>query len=152
MDYEVVTLAEKKVVGISTRTNNFAPDMGEKIGQLWQQFYDENIYPKIPNTANAKALGIYTEYEADEKADYTVMVACEVSETSDGFETRLIKAGKYAKFVVKAEQDQVFAEVAAAWHDIWQMVLPRSFDADFEEYQESLEKDAEVHIYIGLKA
>jgi predicted transcriptional regulator YdeE len=34
MDYEVVTLAEKKVVGISTRTNNFAPDMGEKIGQL----------------------------------------------------------------------------------------------------------------------
>lgn len=114
MDYEVVTLAEKKVVGISTRTNNFAPDMGEKIGQLWQQFYDENIYPKIPNKANAKALGIYTEYEADEKADYTVMVACEVSETSDGFETRLIKAGKYAKFVVKAEQDQVFAEVAAA--------------------------------------
>lgn len=38
MDYEVVTLAEKKVVGISTRTNNFAPDMGKKLASFGNSF------------------------------------------------------------------------------------------------------------------
>ena len=41
--------------------------------------------------------------------------------------------------------------VAAAWQEIWQMDLPRSFVCDFEEYQDDQMEDTEIHIYVGLK-
>ena len=60
-----------------------------------------------------------------------------------------IPAGKYAKFVVHGNMLQAVAE---AWQTIWQMELPRSFQCDFEEYQnDDMGDNAEVHIYIGLK-
>ena len=75
MDYEIVTLEEKIVVGISARTNNTSPDMGAVIGGLWKRFYNEGIYASIPDKKSGKALGIYTEYTGNEKADYTTIVA-----------------------------------------------------------------------------
>lgn len=151
MTYELVTLADKLVVGITDRTNNAAPDMGEKIGQLWQRFYSDGHVDKIAHRVDHVALGIYTDYASDEKGDYTVMVACQVTEPSSRFETRVIKGGKYAKFVVKASQDQLVSKVADAWTAIWQMPLPRLFAADFEAYQVADGEQAEVHIYISLK-
>ncbi|MGX7046487.1 hypothetical protein ACWN83_05620 [Pseudolactococcus plantarum] len=38
MYYEVVTLKDKLVVGITDRTNNTAPDVGEKISQCGNVF------------------------------------------------------------------------------------------------------------------
>ena len=76
MEYEIVTLEEKIAVGVSARTNNASPDMGAVIGGLWNCFYNEGVYASVPDKANAKALGIYTEYEGDEKEDYTAMAAC----------------------------------------------------------------------------
>ena len=151
MTYELVTLADKLVVGITDRTNNAAPDIGEKIGQLWHRFYSDGLVNEIGHRVDHVALGIYTEYASDEKGDYTVMVACQVTEPSSRFETRVIKGGKYAKFVVKASQDQLVSKVADAWTAIWQMPLPRLFAADFEAYQVADGEQAEVHIYISLK-
>ena len=159
-NYEIVTLTEKTAVGIAARTNNSAPDMGTVIGGLWQRFYSEGIYEGIPRKINQKSLGIYTEYEVDEGADYTVIAACEVEPDimSDSFikqcdklaeNIKMIKipAGKYAKFVVKGNMQQA---VAAAWQEIWSTELPRSFVCDFEEYQNEDMEQAEIHIYIGL--
>jgi len=42
--------------------------------------------------------------------------------------------------------------VAMAWQEIWQMDLPRTFQCDFEEYQDDSMDNAEIHIYVGLKA
>ena len=39
MNYEIVEMEEKTVIGIATVTNNASPDMGSKIGQLWQKLY-----------------------------------------------------------------------------------------------------------------
>ena len=103
MKYEVVELEEKIVVGVMAKTNNFTPDMGQVIGGLWQKFYD-GIYAEISNKANEKALGIYTDYEGDEKADYHVIVAYEVEkaeEIPNGTITRVLPSGKYAKFIVR---------------------------------------------------
>ncbi len=149
MKYEIVTLEEKIAVGISARTNNAAPDMGAVIGGLWNRFYSEGIYASIPDKGNEKALGIYTEYAGDEKSDYTVVVACEAAKEPQGgvFTVCRIPAGPYAKFIVHG--DMVKA-VAAAWQEIWQMDLPRSFQCDFEEYQNDSMDHAEIHIYVGL--
>ena len=39
MEYEIVTLEEKIVAGVSARTNNMNPDMGAVIGGLWKRFF-----------------------------------------------------------------------------------------------------------------
>lgn len=80
MNYEIVNLDEKTVAGYCARTNNASPDMGQIIGGLWKKFYSDKGYPMIPNKTNSKALEIYTDYEDDEKSDYTVMVSCEVND------------------------------------------------------------------------
>lgn len=151
MNYEIVNLHEKTVVGLSARTNNASPEMSKTIGTLWQNFYSPDGYPVISNKANSKALGIYTDYENDEKGDYTVIVACEVTDAKDALEhftVRTIPSGKYAKFVVKGN---MVTAVAAFWQELWKMDLPRTFVCDFEEYQNADFENAEIHIYIGLK-
>ena len=150
MKYEIVTLEEKIAVGISARTNNASPDMGAVIGGLWNRFYNESIYASLPDKISEKALGIYTDYAGDEKADYTAIVACETSTVPQGDEYTVcrIPAGQYAKFIIHGDMVQA---VAAAWQEIWQMKLPRSFQCDFEEYQNDSMDHAEIHIYVGLK-
>ena len=120
MDYEIVTLKEKIAVGVSARTNNASPDMGAVIGGLWNRFYKEGVYASIPSKADGKALGIYTDYAGDEKADYTAVVACETLEEplEEKYAVCRIPAGRYAKFVIHGDMVQA---VAAAWQEIWQM-------------------------------
>ena len=132
-------------------TPNNSPEMGEVIGEIWGKFSGENGYVRIPGKMNQKALGIYTDYASDVNGDYTVMAACEVSENvceesaqKLGMEVRKIPAGNYAKFVIKGKRNQVVAE---AWQEIWKMDLKRSYQYDFEEYQNTDVGDAEVHIY-----
>lgn len=150
MEYEIITLEEKIAVGLSARTNNQSPDMGAVIGGLWNRFYNDGVYASIPKKANAKALGIYTGYDGDEKSDYTVLVACEAAEEPQegDYAVCRIPAGRYARFVVHGDMVQA---VAAAWQEIWSMDLPRTFQCDFEEYQDDSMDNAEIHIYVGLK-
>ncbi len=150
MEYEIVTLEEKIAAGVSARTNNNSPDMGAVIGGLWNRFYKEGIWGSVPGKVNEKALGIYTDYAGDENADYTVLAACETAEEPEKTKYAVcrIPAGRYAKFVIHGDMVQA---VAAAWQEIWQMNLPRSFQCDFEEYQDESMENAEIHIYVGLK-
>lgn len=78
------------------------------------------------------------------------MAACEVDGINipEGFETRKIPSGKYAKFIVKGNMTRAVQEF---WISLWNMRLPRSFLFDFEEYQNSDCENAEIHIYISLK-
>lgn len=151
MTYEIVDLKEKTVVGLSARTNNSSPDMGMVIGGMWQQFYGTGIYSAIEHKSTGKALGIYTEYEGNEKSDYTALVACEVDQVDavpEGTVVKTIPAGKYAKFVIKGHVQKAVMEF---WQELWSMDLPRAFGSDFEEYQDGDMEQAEIHIYIGLK-
>ena len=152
MKYEIVNLMEKNVIGVSARTNNMSPDMGQVIGGLWNRFYGEGIHTAIANKKNDKALGIYTDYEGTELDDYTLVVGCETEGTGAvpaGTQVRTIPGGRYAKFVVTGDTQKVVAEF---WEKLWEMNLPRSFNSDFEEYQNNDMENAEIHIYIGLKA
>lgn len=150
MKYEFVTLDEKIAAGVSARTSNTSPDMGEVIGGLWKKLFNEGIYASIPGKVNKKSLGIYTDYTGSKQEDYTVFAACETEkepETGDYAVCR-IPAGRYAKFIVHGDMVQA---VAAAWEEIGQMNLPRTFVCDFEEYQDDRMDDAEIHLYIGVK-
>ena len=154
MEYKIVTLEEKTVIGLCCRTNNHSPQMGQVITNLWQHFYSADIYPNITHRKNDKALGIYTDYASDDMGDYTVMVGCEIAKDGENqmkageMVIRHIPAGKYALFVVRGHMVQAVAEF---WQKLWQMDLNRAFLYDFEEYQNASVEAAEIHIYIRLK-
>lgn len=151
MDYEIVTLQEKTAAGITARTNNHAPDMGMVIGGVWERFYAEGYYERIPAQKRGHVLGIYSGYESDEHGDYDMTAACEVTDREglgDEYAVKTIPAGRYAKFVVKGDVQKA---LATFWQELWAMDLNRSFLADFEEYLEISDKEAEIHVYIGLK-
>lgn len=151
MDYEIVELQEATVIGITARTNNFAPDCGAVIGGLWERFYSTGIYEQIPLKSDGKVLGIYSDYAGNERDDYDMTVACRVQsdgQVPEGMNEKHLPAGKYAKFVISGDVQKAVMEF---WQKLWMMNLERSFVADFEEYQDGEMENAEIHIYIGLK-
>lgn len=151
MNYEIVNLKEKTVVGISARTSNKSPEMEKVIGGLWYSFFQGGVYENIENKTGYTAFGIYSDYEKDEEAEYTVTVACQVEKTeslADNTVTMVIPQGKYAKFIVKGNMQTAVADF---WQKLWKMDLQRTFVCDFEEYMNNDPENAEIHIYIGIK-
>ncbi|MFD2445070.1 GyrI-like domain-containing protein [Bacillus sp. CGMCC 1.16607] len=151
MNYIIVELEAKMAIGLTARTNNLDPNLGNVIGNLWGQFYRNGINTKIQNKKTDKVLGIYSDYAGNEQDDYNVTVACEV-EFADTLPVETVikelPAGKYAKFIVEGHVQKAVSEF---WQSLWSMNLERTFVCDFEEYQNSDMENAIVHIYIGLK-
>lgn len=146
MQYELVNLEEKTIVGVSAVTGNDEPDMSAVIGGLWQKLYQGGVYAQIQNKCNDHAVGLYSDYTEQQ---YTVTVGAEVSlPQNQELTVKTIPAGNYAKFLVHGD---VKDAVAASWQEIWNTPLDRSFTGDFEEYFNGDGKTADIAIYIALK-
>jgi len=149
MNYEIVNLEEKIVVGISAQLSNNDPEMGEIIGGLWQKLYMGGVYPTIKNKVNERAIGLYYDYSGYDFQSYTTLVGNEVSKSENSeLTTRVIQAGKYAKFSLHGNVQTVLENY---WAEIWQIPLDRAFTGDFEEYLNSDMENADIDIYIALK-
>ena len=146
MNYEIVNLEQKTVVGVSAITSNSDPKMNEVIGGLWEKLYQGGINATIKNKTNEYAIGLYSDYSNDQ---YCVTAGNEVSKLeNDDLTVKIIPAGKYARFSIHGHMEKV---VAKAWDEIWKMDLNRSFTGDFEEYLNSDWDNADINIYIALK-
>ena len=143
MNYEIVELKEKTIVGFTARTSNEDPQMGAIIGGLWKQLYTPENTEKIQNRVNAYAIGLYSDYD---KEGYQVTVGFEVSdaESGNGFAVKTIPGGTYAKFSVHGDMIEA---VANSWKEIWETPLDRTFTGDFEEYL----SQEDIDIYIAIK-
>jgi predicted transcriptional regulator YdeE len=146
MEYKVVLLEEKVIVGLSAKTGNSDSNMGTIIGGLWNDFYRDGVYSIIKNKTNKYAIGLYSDYASYQ---YCVTVGNEVSKAENPDLTmKIIPSGKYAKFSVRGHMEKA---VAKAWEEIWQMDLDRSFTGDFEEYRNDDINDCDIDIYIAIK-
>lgn len=146
MNYEIVQLGQKTIVGVSGITGNHDPRVSEVIGGLWQQLYQEGVSARIEHKANGYAIGLYSDY-ADDK--YCVTVGHEVTAPgTDELTVKVIPAGNYARFSIRGH---IVGAVVDAWNAIWTMDLDRSFTGDFEEYVNGDREHAEINIYIALK-
>ena len=143
MNYEIVELKEKTIVGFTARTSNEDPQMGAIIGGLWKQLYTPENTAKIQNRVNSYAIGLYSNYD---KEGYQVTAGFEVSdaESGNGFAVKNIPAGRYAKFSVHGDMIEA---VANSWKEIWETPLDRTFTGDFEEYL----SQEDIDIYIAIK-
>ncbi|MCY6959916.1 GyrI-like domain-containing protein [Clostridium brassicae] len=151
MNYEIVELNEKTVVGITTRTSNTDRNMTKLIGGLWYKFFNNGIYESISNKKNNCSIGLYSNYENNENGLYDVTVCCEVSTCENlpvDVQVKKIPAGKYAKFVVNGH---VQTAVSEFWTKLWSMDLNRKYSCDFEEYQSDGDmENCEIHMYISI--
>lgn len=151
MNYEIVQVNEKKVVGLTAKTSNNDENMTQIIGGLWQRFYNEGIYQTILNKKNGCSIGLYSNYENDASGLYNATVCCEVTSFKNlpkGADEKTIPGGKYAKFVVHGHMQTAVAEF---WTKLWSMDLDRKYSSDFEEYQSGGDmENCEIHIYIAL--
>ncbi|MDD4692194.1 GyrI-like domain-containing protein [Eubacterium aggregans] len=146
MDYELVSLEEKIVVGLSATTGNNDPKMGEIIGNLWKKLYEGGVYPQINNKVDDHAIGLYSDYTGE---TYCVTVGTAVSAADNPeLARKIIPAGRYARFLIRGDMVQA---VVAAWSAIWEMDLDRSFTGDFEEYLSPDPVNGEIAIYVALK-
>ena len=146
MNYEIVNLGQKTVVGVSAVTGNADPKMGEIISGLWKKLYEGGINAAIKNKSNEYAIGLYSDYS---DGQYRVTAGNEVSKPeNDELTVKIISAGKYAKFSVHGHMQTAVAE---AWGEIWKMNLNRSYTGDFEEYLNSDWENADIDIYIALQ-
>lgn len=146
MNYEIVNLKEKVVVGVSAVTSNADPKMGEVISGLWEKLYQDGVNAAIKNKVNEYAIGLYSDYLNNQ---YCVTAGNEVSKPeNEDLSVKIIPAGKYAKFSIHGHMEKA---VAAAWEEICKLDLERSFTGDFEEYLNSDWENADIDIYIALK-
>jgi predicted transcriptional regulator YdeE len=145
MNYEIVNLEQKTLVGVSAITSNTDPKMGEVISGLWEKLYQGGVIAAIKNKINDYAIGLYSDYAGDQ---YCVTAGNEVSKPENvELIVKIIPSGKYAKFSVHGHMVKAVAE---AWSEIWKMDLNRSFTGDFEEYLNSDWENADIDIYIAL--
>jgi len=137
------------LLGASVVTNN-ENEMSEdnaKITQLWEDYTDQHIHTKTLNkVSNSSLYGVYSNYTSDDKGDYTVTVACEVSKPKNAI---VIKEEKYLVFTKEGELPDIVFET---WKEIWAYFETsteheRKYTIDFEKYSS---KD-KIEIYISVK-
>lgn len=148
MNYEIVSLKAKTIVGLTAKTGNNDPDCQKIIGGLWQSFMEKGVWESLKNKANPYCVGLYSDYDFAD-IQYNVTVGAEVSENGNPeLSAKVIPAGKYAKFHIRGD---VVKDVSRAWEEIWGMPLERTFSADFEEYISNENGVAEIDIFVALK-
>ncbi|MEI2987486.1 MAG: GyrI-like domain-containing protein [Oscillospiraceae bacterium] len=147
MNYEIVNLEEKIVVGITARTGNNDPECQKVIGGLWQDFMSKGIWESMKNKANEYCIGLYSNYDFTDMT-YDVTIGAEVTQADTKINVKKIPGGKFALFRVKGD---VVKAVSEAWEKIWAIPLERSFAGDFEEYVSNENGIAEINIYVALK-
>lgn len=164
MHYEVVNISSRYILGVCGKIMTETPDMG-----LWGAFY-RDAYQKITEKMDEKVYAVYSKLD---NGDYDLMIGCESSQMVEhqntlkqheeeeqqntkkeqnvwkksGLVQGIIAAGKYAKFTLHGEVHHI---VPKFWAEIDSVGLSRSYECDFEEYQDSRTEDATVSVYVAI--
>jgi predicted transcriptional regulator YdeE len=143
-DYEVVTLEQITVAGVTVRTDNSAEGF-EKTKEHWGRFFKEGVADKISLKKHDAVYEVYFDYESDARGAYTLLLGAQVKPGADvqqGMSIHTLPGSRYAKVVVDGPNG-----VRAAWQSIWSRDdLARSYCGDFEIFR----GDA-VELYVALK-
>ena len=94
MNYEIVELPERTIVGPTIRTSNNSPEEVAAIGQLWGRFMGEGMDRTIPETRVEPygCFGLYYDYDMSDMG-YTMLVGCETpADAPEGMEAQTIAA------------------------------------------------------------
>lgn len=153
MDVKLRTVEPFTVSGLQVRTRNADEQQGDaaKIGPMWQQFFTEGVFDRIPaRQSESFVYGVYYDYESDATGYFNVTAGVQVDATSAGYPAVDIEGGDYLVFTAKGEMPGC---VIQAWGLIWAYFADnpqavRRFTTDFEVYN----APDSVAIYIGVQS
>ncbi len=155
MNYEIVELPARAVVGPTVRASNNSPEEGAVIGQLWARFMGEGLDRAIPDT-QVEPYGCFALYYGYDFADmsYDLLVGCQTdAEAPEGMERQDIPAARYAKFAIRG--GDCVASVQEVWAAIWadeELTAQRAFTVDFEAYLPGEDMAcADIDVFVALK-
>lgn len=155
MNYEIVELPARTIVGPTIRTSNNSSEEMAAIGQLWQRFMGEGMDRAIPETRVEpySCFGLYYDYDMSDMS-YTMLVGYETLATApEDMETQTIPAGRYAKIAIRG--GDCVASVGKAWEDIWadeELSALRAFTVDFEAYLPGEDMTcADIDVFVALR-
>ena len=141
------------MVGIFVYTTNEGGQSQNDIGQLWQQFYGENVMEQIPNKIDKRIYAVYSDYSGDETAPYEVIIGCAVSSSEqipEGMKSVTVEGGRYQSMNSTTTNAQQF--VMEAWQKIWTTQMDRTFQADFEVYElTETPGTLDISVNVGVK-
>ncbi|MCI5058443.1 MAG: WYL domain-containing protein [Flavobacteriales bacterium] len=144
-----------KFIGVSIRTSNTEENVLEKIGGLWQRFFAEDIKNRIPNKLSEEILCMYTDYEGDHMAPYTMLLGCKVTSIDSIPEgMRCIEVPDQYCAQISTKGDLNKGLLYDAWLNIWKSNIDRKYAVDYEIYgaKASDRANAEVDIFVSLNS
>ncbi len=151
----ILPIDEIKLIGLSlkTKTTNLNGQSHIDCKALWHQFEDAKYAEIIPDKIGTEIYGVYFGYEGDHTKPFRYFIGCKVHSYAANcthLQTLTIPAGNYHKIVVKGKMPDCMIE---AWKNIWAAKIPRSYQVDFEVYDERSKdwNNAEVAIYLSVK-
>lgn len=157
MTYHTTTLPALTVVGKKIRTTNKNWQCMADINNLWDTIKTENVFHQINHPAQPfTILSVYTDYPSHFDAmedDYSVIIGAVVTQTDvvpSDLVIKQIPAAKYAVFSAKGRFDTA---IGAAWHQVWNSDIKRTFTSDFEWYDAAStnNEDSIVKVYIAIE-
>lgn len=150
-----VEIEDIMLIGVSlkTKTSNANGQSSIDCGNLWQEFEKEKYAETIPTKLSNEIFGVYHQYEGDRTKPFSYFVGCKVkpgTEVPEGLQSLNIPKGTYHKINAKGEMP---ACVINAWRDIWTSNIPRTYQIDFEVYDERSKdwSNAEVDVYLSIE-
>ncbi len=143
-----------QIIGLAVETSNQNGQNAEDLGNLWVQFFSDNIIEAITNRVGNEIYAIYTDYESDFRGNYTAILGVKVSSLDavpDGLIGREFKGENFKKYIAKGIIPNA---VIDTWEEIWtdDKQLKRKYTYDFELYGNKSQngENSEVEIFIAV--
>jgi predicted transcriptional regulator YdeE len=149
-----VEINDIHLIGLSlkTKTTNAGGQSSIDCGNLWKEFETGKYVDSIPDKLSEEIYGVYHHYEGDHTKPFSYFVGCRVKQGTpapQGLETVTIPGGIYHKITAKGKMPDC---VINAWKEIWITDIARTYQIDFEVYDERTRdwNDAEVDVYLSI--
>jgi len=147
MQSTLIQLPAFNIAGMAIRTENAGGKAKNDIGALWQQFMQQAVLQTITNRYSDDIYCMYTEYESDANAPYTVILGCRVN-SLDGLPAGIIgKAISAASYMLFKPVGSLPDSIISTWVHIWQSNINRAYTADFDVYK----PDGSVEVYLSIQ-
>jgi predicted transcriptional regulator YdeE len=140
-------------LSLGRTTSNAEGQSAIDCGNLWHKFKTEDYQDRILGKTSEQIFAVYHDYESNSSGQFRYFIGCQVSDDAqiqDGLELLVIPRGTYERFVAKGRMPDSISE---AWKVIWSSEIKRTYQADFEVYDERSKdwNDAEVDVFVSIE-
>ena len=144
---------EFKLIGLKldNKTTNVKEQSNMDCGNLWQKFENENFAERIQGKLSSEIYAVYYNYEGDYTKPFSYFIGCKVkndTELLQGMDSLVIPVGNYSKVVASGKMPDC---IHNSWKVIWNSDIARTYQFDFECYDERSKdwNNAEVDIFVS---